>query len=113
MIMRNTIYAAIPAQAAEPGDLQDKIRSAIDEAVASIQDYVPGYSLRVEPQFDAARDDWNGNGRVGVWVQVKGAADYLPEYAGNLDIITAAATRTADLLAERMDAAVPSSTVGA
>lgn len=104
MIMRNTIYCAIPAEAAEPGDTQDKIRAAIDEAAAKIRDYVPGYELRVEPQFDVARDDWGGNGRVGVWVQVKGAADYLPEYAGNLDIITAAATRTADLLSEKIDA---------
>ncbi|WP_332603550.1 acetaldehyde dehydrogenase (acetylating) [Arthrobacter sp. S2(2024)] len=113
MIMRNTVYCAIPAAAAEPGELQDRIRAAIDEAVVKIQDYVPGYSLRVEPQFDAAREDWEGNGRVGIWIQVKGAADYLPEYAGNLDIITAAATRTADLLAERMDAALSSTSVGA
>lgn len=103
MIMRNTIYCMIPAEAAEEGPAQDAIRAAIDEAVAKIQDYVPGYSLRVEPQFDTARDDWDGHGRVGIWVQVKGAADYLPEYAGNLDIITAAATRTADLIAEKMD----------
>ncbi|MCW4465715.1 acetaldehyde dehydrogenase (acetylating) [Glutamicibacter sp. MNS18] len=104
MIMRNTIYCAIPAEAAEPGPTQEKIRAAINEACAKIRDYVPGYELRVEPQFDAARDDWGGNGRVGIWVQVKGAADYLPEYAGNLDIITAAATRTADLLSEKIDA---------
>jgi acetaldehyde dehydrogenase len=105
MIMRNTIYCAIPAEAAEPGPTQEKIRAAINEAAEKIRDYVPGYELRVEPQFDTAREDWNGAGRVGVWVQVKGAADYLPEYAGNLDIITAAATRTADLLAEKMDSA--------
>jgi acetaldehyde dehydrogenase len=111
--MRNTVYCSIPAQAAEPGALQDKVRAAIDDAVARIQDYVPGYSLRVEPQFAPAREDWSGNGRVGIWIQVKGAGDYLPEYAGNLDIITAAATRTADLLAERMDAALPSTPVGA
>ncbi|WP_237687264.1 MULTISPECIES: acetaldehyde dehydrogenase (acetylating) [Arthrobacter] len=103
MMMRNTIYCSIPAEAAEPGDTQDRIRAAIEEAAARIRDYVPGYELRVAPQFDAAREDWGGNGRVGIWVQVAGAADYLPEYAGNLDIITAAATRTADLLAQRMD----------
>jgi acetaldehyde dehydrogenase len=103
MIMRNTIYCSIPAAAAEPGDTRERIREAIDEAVGRIREYVPGYELRVEPQFETAREDWNGAGRVGVWVQVKGAADYLPEYAGNLDIITAAATRTADLLAEKMD----------
>lgn len=107
MIMRNTIYCSIPAEAAEPGATQDAIRTAIDEVVAKIQDYVPGYELRVEPQFDAAREDWGGKGRVGVWVQVVGAGDYLPAYAGNLDIITAAATRTADLLAEQIDSAVP------
>lgn len=103
MMMRNTIYCAIPAQAAEPGATQDAIRAAIETAAENIRDYVPGYELRVEPQFDTAREDWGGNGRVGIWVQVAGAADYLPEYAGNLDIITAAATRTADLLAQRMD----------
>lgn len=106
MIMRNTIYCAIPAEAAEPGPTQDRIRDAIAEAVVKIQDYVPGYGLRVEPQFETAREDWDGNGRVGVWVQVRGAADYLPEYAGNLDIITAAATRTADLIADKMDASL-------
>src|SRR5699024_1208138 len=108
MIMRNTVYCAIPAEAAEPGETQDKIRAAIDETVEKIQDYVPGYELRVEPQFDEAREDWGGQGRVGLWVQVKGAGDYLPDYAGNLDIITAAATRTADLLAEKVDATLTS-----
>ncbi|MGA7203746.1 MAG: acetaldehyde dehydrogenase (acetylating), partial [Specibacter sp.] len=112
MIMRNTVYCAIPAEAAEPGELQDKILAAINNAASKIQDYVPGYGLRVEPQFDSAREDWDGNGRVGIWIQVRGAADYLPEYAGNLDIITAAATRTADLLADRIDAAA-AVTVGA
>ena len=115
MIMRNTVYCAIPARAAEHGPLQDAIRAAIDNAVTAIQDYVPGYALRVEPQFDTARKEWAGRGRVGIWIQVRGAADYLPEYAGNLDIITAAATRTADLLAERMNATVSNSaaTIGA
>lgn len=115
MIMRNTVYAAIPAEAAEPGSVQDAIRDAIARTVKKVQDYVPGYSLRVDPQFDPARPDWNNQGRVGVWIQVKGAADYLPEYAGNLDIITAAATRTADLLAERMasDTVTTAQTFGA
>ncbi|PJJ44883.1 acetaldehyde dehydrogenase [Glutamicibacter mysorens] len=105
MMMRNTIYCMIPAEAAAPGETRDAIHAAIDKAAEQIRDYVPGYQLRLEPQFDEAREDWGGFGRVGIWVQVAGAADYLPEYAGNLDIITAAATRTADLLSEKIDAA--------
>ncbi|MGH3653583.1 acetaldehyde dehydrogenase (acetylating) [Glutamicibacter sp.] len=105
MMMRNTIYCMIPAEAAAPGDTREAIRAAIDKAAEQIRDYVPGYQLRLEPQFEEAREDWGGFGRVGIWVQVAGAADYLPEYAGNLDIITAAATRTADLLSEKIDAA--------
>lgn len=105
MMMRNTIYCMIAADAAAPGETQDRIRAAIDNAAEQIRDYVPGYQLRLEPQFEEAREDWGGFGRVGIWVQVAGAADYLPEYAGNLDIITAAATRTADLLSEKIDAA--------
>lgn len=103
MLMRNTVYCSLPPEAAVPGPLQDKVRDSIQEMVATVQDYVPGYGLAAEPQFDEPDDDWNGWGRVTVLVQVRGAADYLPEYAGNLDIITATATRTADLLAERME----------
>lgn len=104
MIMRNTVYCSLPAEAAEPGALQDQVRESVAKMVETVQSYVPGYNLVAEPQFDHARPEWNNWGRVTCLVQVRGAADYLPEYAGNLDIITAAATRTGDLLAERMEA---------
>ena len=98
MIMRNTVYCSIPAEAAETGALQDAIRESIDAMVAEVRTYVPGYNLRMDPQFDPPQENWNGLARVGVWVEVRGAADYLPDYAGNLDIITAAATKAADML---------------
>ena len=102
VMMRNTVYCSLPAEAAEPGELQDRIRESIEQMVTAVQDYVPGYVLTAEPQFDHARPEWNGWGRVTALVKVRGAADYLPEYAGNLDIITAAAARTGDMLVERM-----------
>ncbi|MDO5683194.1 MAG: acetaldehyde dehydrogenase (acetylating) [Propionibacteriaceae bacterium] len=104
LMMRNTVYCSLPAEAAEPGAVQDEIRESIAKMVESVQDYVPGYNLTADPQFDHARPEWKGWGRVTCLVQVKGAADYLPEYAGNLDIITAAATRTGDMLVERIEA---------
>jgi acetaldehyde dehydrogenase len=60
---------------------------------------VPGYTLRAEPQFDDPRPDWRDNGRVAVFLEVKGNGDYLPPYAGNLDIMTAAAARVGELIA--------------
>lgn len=102
VMMRNTVYCSLPAEAAVPGPLQDKIVEAIEQRVTEVQGYVPGYELTAEPQFDEASDRWGGWGRVSILIQVRGAADYLPEYAGNLDIITSAATRTADLLAEKI-----------
>ncbi|MDO4761620.1 MAG: acetaldehyde dehydrogenase (acetylating) [Corynebacterium sp.] len=96
MLMRNTVYCSLPAEAAEPGPLQDQITQSIEHMVETVQSYVPGYHLTAAPQFDSARPEWNGWGRVTVLIEVKGAADYLPEYAGNLDIITAAAVATAD-----------------
>jgi acetaldehyde dehydrogenase len=68
--------------------------------VAEVQEYVPGYTLRAEPQFDEARPSWQGNGRVAVFLEVKGNGDYLPPYAGNLDIMTAAAARVGELMAQ-------------
>ncbi len=103
LMMRNTVFCSLPAEAAEAGELQDKVRESIQQMIETVQDYVPGYALTAEPQFDHARPEWNNWGRVTCLVQVKGAADYLPEYAGNLDIITAAATRTGDMLVKRIE----------
>ncbi|MDT7630609.1 MAG: acetaldehyde dehydrogenase [Pseudonocardiales bacterium] len=95
MIMRDTVFCMIAAEA----DRAAIIRS-IHDMVADVQEYVPGYTLRAEPQFDEPRESWRGNGRVAVFLEVKGNGDYLPEYAGNLDIMTAAAARVGELMAE-------------
>jgi acetaldehyde dehydrogenase len=96
MIMRDTVFCAIPA-----GADTDAIAAAVDRRVAEVQRYVPGYALRAEPQFDEPREAWQGHGRVAVFLEVRGAGDYLPEYAGNLDIMTAAAAQVGEVIAER------------
>jgi acetaldehyde dehydrogenase len=102
MIMRDTVFCAIPADAD-----QDAITASIEKRVAEVQEYVPGYTLRNPPQYDPPREQWDGNGRVAVFLEVRGAGDYLPEYAGNLDIMTAAAARIGELVAtHRIEAAV-------
>ncbi len=94
MIMRDTVFCAIPADADH-----DAITASIENRVAEVQEYVPGYRLRQAPQYDPPREQWDGNGRVAVFLEVRGAGDYLPEYSGNLDIMTAAAARIGDLVA--------------
>jgi acetaldehyde dehydrogenase len=93
MIMRDTVFCAIPADCSH-----DAITESVHQMVASVQQYVPGYKLRADPQFDPPSDDWNGQARVAVFLEVRGNGDYLPEWAGNLDIMTAAAARVGDLL---------------
>ena len=112
MIMRNTVFCAIPAEAAEPGPLQDALNESIRAMVDTVREYVPGYTLRADPQYDPARQTWRGMARVAVFLQVRGRGDYLPDYAGNLDIITAAAAKVGDLLAEDKRARL-ASTAGA
>jgi acetaldehyde dehydrogenase len=94
MIMRDTVFCAIPADADAAA-----ITASIERRVAEVQEYVPGYTLRAAPQYDAPRDVWNGMARVAVFLEVRGNGDYLPPWAGNLDIMTAAAARTAEQLA--------------
>jgi acetaldehyde dehydrogenase len=101
MIMRDTVYCAIPADADH-----DAITASVEHRVAEVQRYVPGYTLRAEPQYDEARESWQGNARVAVFLEVRGAGDYLPEYAGNLDIMTAAAAQVGEVIAARRAAAV-------
>jgi acetaldehyde dehydrogenase len=98
MMMRNTVFCAIPPEAAEPGDLQDRLNESIHAMVARVQDYVPGFHLRADPQYDHPRALWQGQARINVPIEVRGRGDYLPDYAGNLDIITAAAARVGDML---------------
>jgi acetaldehyde dehydrogenase len=96
MIMRDTVFCAIPAECSH-----DAITESVHDMVTSVQQYVPGYKLRADPQFDPPSDDWNGQARVAVFLEVRGNGDYLPEWAGNLDIMTAAAARVGDLLGAR------------
>jgi len=102
MIMRDTVFCAIPADADT-----EAITESIERRVAEVQRYVPGYTLRAAPQFDEARDSWQGNGRVAVFLEVRGAGDYLPEYAGNLDIMTSAAAQVGEVIAQRKTTEVP------
>jgi acetaldehyde dehydrogenase len=96
MIMRDTVFCAV-----SPDADRDAISAAVAAMVARVQRYVPGYRLVADPQFDDPRDGWGGRARVAVLLQVTGAADYLPSYAGNLDIMTAAAAQVGAELSVR------------
>ena len=74
--------------------------------VAEVARYVPGYTLRAEPQFDPPAPGLGRAARVAVFLEVRGNGDYLPPWAGNLDIMTAAAARVGELLAVARTAAV-------
>src|SRR6201989_833020 len=95
MIMRDTIFCAIP----EDAD-RDAIAQSIKDVVADVQTYVPGYRLLNEPQFDDPSINSGGPALVTTFVEVEGAGDYLPPYAGNLDIMTAAATKVGEEIAK-------------
>ncbi|MFX3633981.1 MAG: acetaldehyde dehydrogenase (acetylating) [Candidatus Pristimantibacillus sp.] len=81
-MMRDTVYCEVRNMD------EAKVSKAIHEMVARVQEYVPGYRLKQEPLFD--------NHCVSVFLEVEGAGDYFAPYAGNLDIMTAAAVRVAE-----------------
>ncbi|SCG77918.1 acetaldehyde dehydrogenase (acetylating) [Micromonospora inositola] len=86
VLMRNTVFCQVDRDADRDG-----VAAAVLGMVARVQEYVPGYRLRSDPLFD--------DGRVTILTEVEGAGDYLPPYAGNLDIMTAAAVRVGAELA--------------
>ncbi len=89
LIMRNTVYCEV-----EGTPDQDAITASVHAMIKEVQRYVPGYKLVNGPDFD-------GN-RVAIFLEVAGLGDFLPTYAGNLDVMTAAAARTAEMFAERI-----------
>lgn len=104
MIMRDTIFTLT--------DLvdEDEISQSIEKMVAKVQTYVPGYRLKQNVQFERfgsnkplkipGYGEFEGL-KTSVFLEVEGAGDYLPKYAGNLDIMTAAAKAAAERLAEQ------------
>ncbi|MEI2714513.1 MAG: acetaldehyde dehydrogenase (acetylating) [Nocardioides sp.] len=109
LIMRDTVFCLIDDPS---GALQPKIRESVEEMVASVAEYVPGYRLKQEVQFTPVDSSdpvhtllGKGVGevkvshKVSVFLEVEGAAHYLPAYAGNLDIMTSAALRVGEQVA--------------
>lgn len=108
LIMRNTVFCL--TQSGEPDDFRTSIGRMVDQ----VQQYVPGYRLKQEvqvdpiidtdpvriPQLDRKFTGW----KVSVFLEVEGAGHYLPPYAGNLDIMTSAALRTAEQIARQVSA---------
>ncbi|GAB4400500.1 MAG: acetaldehyde dehydrogenase (acetylating) [Rhodoferax sp.] len=92
LIMRDTVHCLIDERAGKPDE--QAITRSIHDMMAEVQKYVPGYKLVNGPVFDGQR--------VSVFLEVEGLGDYLPKYAGNLDIMTAAAARTAEMFAEEI-----------
>jgi len=105
LMMRNTVFCLV-----ESGD-PASIEASVEEMVSTVQEYVPGYRLKQRVQFDHLSDgeavripqlDRKFTGwKVSIFLEVEGAAHYLPSYAGNLDIMTSAAIRTAEEIARR------------
>ncbi|WP_284337563.1 acetaldehyde dehydrogenase (acetylating) [Comamonas sp. NoAH] len=107
LIMRDTVYTL-----SEFVDEQ-KVADAVERMAASVQAYVPGYRLKQRVQFDRITQPIRIPGvgdaltglKTSIFLEVEGAAHYLPAYAGNLDIMTSAGLRTAEQMATRMLAA--------
>lgn len=89
LMMRDTVHCLTQD---EPD--QEAITASVLAMIEQVQQYVPGYQLKNGPVFDGKR--------VSVFLEVAGLGDYLPEYAGNLDIMTSAALRTGEMLAESL-----------
>jgi acetaldehyde dehydrogenase len=111
MIMRDTVYCLI-------GEADhDAIRESVQAMVASVAEYVPGYRLKQEVQFTPVAEGEpvhtllpsgapSSTTKVTVFLEVEGAAHYLPAYAGNLDIMTSAALRVGERVAQRVSTEV-------
>lgn len=111
LIMRDTVYCLIDA---EDADTHQRIVASIEKMVAEVQAYVPGYRLKQQVQITPIPPGQPATGltggepvthQVAVFLEIEGAAHYLPAYAGNLDIMTSTALRTAETLVGRAEAA--------
>ncbi|MFG2039842.1 acetaldehyde dehydrogenase (acetylating) [Dactylosporangium sp. NPDC048998] len=111
LIMRDTVFALVDASDEK---LHNEIRRSVEKMVADVAAYVPGYRLKQQVQISKIPDDQpvetllepgakRPTHQVSVFLEVEGAAHYLPAYAGNLDIMTSAGLQVAERIAARHD----------
>ncbi|CAN0625307.1 acetaldehyde dehydrogenase (acetylating) MhpF [Burkholderia multivorans] len=106
LMMRDTVYTL-----SDPAD-EARIAESVEQMAAAVQSYVPGYRLKQRVQFDQVKPDHpvripgvgvcSAGLKTSIFLEVEGAAHYLPAYAGNLDIMTSAAKAFAEKLASRI-----------
>jgi len=98
ILMRNTIYILL-----ESDDVDRKaIVDSVEEMVTAVQAYVPGYRLKNEPVFEVRDTPEGKRTLIALLLEVTGAGDFLPSYAGNLDIMTASARQVGELFAQKI-----------
>ena len=97
ILMRNTIYALVE----EEVDRQ-AIVDSVEEMVTAVQAYVPGYRLKNEPVFEVRETPGGRKTLIAMLLEVTGAGDFLPSYAGNLDIMTASARQVGEVFARHL-----------
>jgi acetaldehyde dehydrogenase len=103
ILMRNTVFCALPE-----GTDHDAVLDSVRAMVADVAQFVPGYRLKQPPVIEDGPFNAPGGvvpSRVVVLLEVEGAGDYLPTYAGNLDIMTAAAVRVGEAIAAHQEVA--------
>jgi acetaldehyde dehydrogenase len=98
ILMRNTIYALLETENVD----RQAIVDSIQEMVASVQAYVPGYRLKNEPVFEVRETPEGRRTLVVMLLEVTGAGDFLPPYAGNLDIMTSSARQVGEVFAKKL-----------
>lgn len=98
ILMRNTIYVLLDSEEVDRKAIVD----SVEEMVTAVQGYVPGYRLKNEPVFEIRELPEGKRTMVAMLLEVTGAGDFLPPYAGNLDIMTASARQVGELFAQKI-----------
>jgi acetaldehyde dehydrogenase len=98
ILMRNTIYILLGPEEVD----RQAIVDSVEEMVTAVQVYVPGYRLKNEPVFEVRETPEGRRTLVAMLLEVTGAGDFLPPYAGNLDIMTASARQVGEVFAQHI-----------
>ncbi|HSK89132.1 MAG TPA: acetaldehyde dehydrogenase (acetylating), partial [Anaerolineales bacterium] len=98
ILMRNTIYVLLGSEEVD----REAIAASVEGMVTAVQTYVPGYRLKNEPVFEVRETPEGRRTLVAMLLEVTGAGDFLPPYAGNLDIMTASARQVGEVFARHI-----------